>query len=234
MNLVRLGDLDAAYGPDRSLFDDSRDDTKEFDPAALARLDHLIAALKKRGIYVAVDLLSKRRFRAEDGVASFGLLPSGGGPAAFFDPTIGKLTMASAKALLGHKNPETELALGEDPALAWVTLAGETSMFDLLSNPNALPASYAKTLRELAEKSTGTTGHRFWESLESSYLKKMAVALRKDGLQAPIAGVSHWRREPEFCDAQAAPGLDLIDDRLFWAPSSVGPPRDALAALGRR
>ena len=34
----------------------------------------------------------------------------------------------------------------------------------------------------------------------------------------PIAGVSHWRREPEFCAAQAAPGLDLIDDRLFWAP----------------
>ena len=34
----------------------------------------------------------------------------------------------------------------------------------------------------------------------------------------PIAGVSHWRREPEFNAAQAAKGLDLIDDRLFWSP----------------
>ena len=75
VNLVRLGDLDTAYGPDRSLFDDARDDTKEFDPVALARLDHLIAALKKRGIYVALELASKRRFRAEDGVAVSGSAP---------------------------------------------------------------------------------------------------------------------------------------------------------------
>ena len=70
INLVRLGDLDTAYGPNRSLFDDTRDDTKEFDPVALERLDHLIAALKKRGIYVAIELPeqapvpSRRRGRA--------------------------------------------------------------------------------------------------------------------------------------------------------------------------
>ncbi len=62
-------------GLNRSLFDDTRDDTKAFDPVALARLDHLIAALKKRGIYVAVELLSKRRFRADDGVGRRGIAP---------------------------------------------------------------------------------------------------------------------------------------------------------------
>ena len=51
---------------------------------------------------MALELASKRRFRAEDGVALPGLLPSGGGPAAMFDPKIGKLALASAKALLGH------------------------------------------------------------------------------------------------------------------------------------
>jgi hypothetical protein len=219
INLVRLGDLDTAYGPDRSLFDDSRDDTKEFDPIALGRLDHLVAALKARGIYVALELASKRRFRADDGVALPGLLPSGGGPAAFFDPKIRELALASAKALLGHRNPETELALKEDPALAWVTLAGETSMFDLTDNADALPAPYAKSLRELAERTQGSAGHRFWETIESAHLKKMADALRKDELRAPLAGVSHWRRDPEFCAAQAAPGLDLIDDRLYWGPA---------------
>jgi len=40
----------------------------------------------------------------------------------------------------------------------------------------------------------------------------------------PIAGCSHWRREPEFSAAQAAPPLDLVDDRLFWtAPTFVAP-----------
>ena len=216
VNLVRLGDLDSAYGPNRSLFDDARDDTKEFDPVALARLDHMVAALKKRGIYVAVELASRRRFRADDGVALPGLHPSGGGPAAFFDPRIGELALASARALLAHENPETGLALKDDPTLAWVTLMGENSMFDLIDNPDALPAAYAKTLRELGARALGGAGHRFWESIESDHLNKMAVALRKDGLKAPVAGVSHWRREPEFCAAQAGPGLDLIDDRIYW------------------
>ena len=49
VNLVRLGDLDTPLGPDRSLIDDTRDDTKEFDPNALERLDHLIAALEVAG-----------------------------------------------------------------------------------------------------------------------------------------------------------------------------------------
>jgi hypothetical protein len=46
----------------------------------------------------------------------------------------------------------------------------------------------------------------------------MADALRKEGLRAPLAGVSHWRRETEFSSAQAAHELDLIDDRIYWTP----------------
>ena len=220
VNLVRLADLDVANGPNRSLYDDTRDDTKAFDPEALARLDHLIAACKARGIYVAIELLSKRRFRGEDGVAMPGALPAGGGPAAQFDSTIGKLTLESARALLAHVNPETGLALRDDPVLAWVTLAGEVSLFNLIETPDALPSSYAKELQSLAEKARGAPGRRFWESVESAHSKQMADALRKDGLRVPIAGVSHWRREPEFNAAQAADGLDLVDDRLFWPPSS--------------
>ena len=247
VNLVRLGDLDAAYGPNRSLFDDARDDTKEFDPKAVERLDHLIAELKKRGIYVAVELQSRRRFRVDDGVALHGLLPPGGGPAAIFDSRMGQLALESATALLGHKNVETELALKEDPALAWVTLVGETSLFDLLDNPRAMPEPYAKKLSELERRAQSTANHRFWESLESAQFKKMADTLRKDELKAPIASVSHWRREAEFCAALAGPGLDLIDDRVYWptlpwaAPEVrsmiwTAPARglDAIAAVKRR
>ena len=229
VNLVRLAELDMPLGPNRSLFDDTRDDTKAFDSEALARLDHLIAAFKARGIYVALELLSKRRFRGDDGVAVPGLLPAGGGPAAQFDPTIGKLTLQSAKALLAHVNPETGLALRDDPVLAWVTLAGEVSLFDQIDSPDALPSSYAKDLTALAEKATGGPGRRFWESVESAHSKQFADALRKDGVRVPIAGVAHWRREPEFNAAQAATGLDLIDDRLFWKFSAwVSPEKRSL------
>ena len=170
INLVRLADLDTAYGPNRSLFDDTRDDTKAFDPEALARLDHLIAALKARGIYVALELQGKRRFRSEDGVAVPGMLPAGGGPAAQFDPTIGKLALESARALLAHVNPETGLALRDDPVLAWVTLAGEVSLFNLIDTPGR-PAAALRQGAAVAgrEKPREGPGRRFWESVESAH-----------------------------------------------------------------
>ncbi len=221
INLVRLGDLDLPLGPGRSLFDDARDDTKALDSEALAHLDHAIAALKSRGIYVALELQSGRRYRVGDGVEAPGLLPDGGGPAAIIDPTLRKLSMAAARALLDHLNPETGLALREDPALAWVTLDGEISLFDQIDRPEALPSSYAKALRERGSKApAGASGKRLWEWAEAEHARQMAEELRLAGVRAPIAGGSHWRREREYAQAQAAEGLDLIDDRLYWFPSA--------------
>ena len=169
---------------------------------------------------MAVELGSNRRFREDDGVESAGLLPAGGGPAAIIDPVLDKLTLDSSLALLGHVNGETKVALRDDPALAWVTLAGEITLFDLIDRPDALPAHYAAELRKHAERTLGVAGRRFWQHVESAHWKERADALRKSGVRAPIASVSHWRREPEFVAALGAAGLDLIDDRLFWAPSS--------------
>lgn len=218
INLVRLGELDTALGPNRSLFDDSRDDTKAFDPEALSRLDHLIAELKKRGIYFAIELQSNRRFRVEDKVSNPGLLPPGGGPAALIDPTLKQLSLDAARKLLAHVNPETGLALKDDPALAWVTLAGEMSLFDQIDRADSLPVEFAKELRRIAENEPMAAGRRLWQTIESNRWHEMAESLRKDSLRAPIAGVSHWRREREFNEALAAPGLNLIDDRLYWSP----------------
>ncbi|MCA1686719.1 MAG: hypothetical protein LC745_12275, partial [Planctomycetia bacterium] len=64
----------------------------------------------------------------------------------------------------------------------------------------------------------------FWQSLDASRWTGLADLLRKDGLHAPVAGVSYWRRDHEFSEAQAAPGLDLIDDRIYWStPPWVSP-----------
>ncbi len=188
INLVRLGDLDSAYGPNRSLFDDTRDDTKAFDTEALARLDHLIAVLKARGIYVALELQSKRRFRPEDGVAASGALPAGGGPAAHFDPTMIKLSLEAAHALLTHVNPETGLPLGDDPVLAWVTLDGEVSLFNLIEAPDSIPSAHVKTLQAVAEKTSGGAGRRLWERVEVAYCQQMASAPEERRRAGPDRG----------------------------------------------
>ncbi len=217
VNLVRLGDLDASLGPGRSLFDDTRDDTKALDPESLSRLDHLLAALKRRGIAYALELQGARRFRAEDDVPSAGKLPPGGGPAAAFDHKVRALAIEGAKALLGHVNAETGLALKDDPSLAWITLAGELSLFDLTEDPDALPAEVDRVHRP-AGKRSAASHRRAWQLAEAAQWKAEAEALRAFGVKAPLAGNSHWRRETEFNAAQIAPGLDLIDDRLYWTP----------------
>ena len=109
----------------------------------------------------------------------------------------------------------------DEPALAWVTLLGEVSLFDLIDHPDdGLPGDYALALRTLAQKSPSGTGRRFWQSVEAAHYKTMVEALRSDKLRVPIAGCSHWRREPEFAASQASASLDLVDDRLFWAPTT--------------
>ena len=102
-----------------------------------------------------------------------------------FDPTIGKLALESATALLGHMNPETELALKDDPVLAWVTLAGETSLFDLIDNPDALPRPYAKKLHELAETDQGGAGPTVLGVARIGPFQEDGRRLRKDELRAP-------------------------------------------------
>ena len=48
----------------------------------------------------------------------------------------------------------------------------------------------------------------------------MVEALRKDKVRVPIAGCSHWRREPEFA---AGPGRGRR--WTWWTTASSGPPR---------
>lgn len=225
VNLVRFDDFDAPLGPRRSLFNDARDDTKAFDLVALARFDHLVAALKAKGIYIALELQSARRFRPGDEVAGGPELPPGGGPAAAFDPKIRELALEAAKALLGHVNPETGLALCDDPVLAWIVLSGELSLFDLPDDRDQLPPESAAILRELSQKSKQGSGRKFYQATESAQWTALADGLRAFGVKAPIAGCSHWRRDPnEFLAAQGGAGLDLIDDRLYWNPSPWGDP----------
>ena len=241
VNLVVVGDIDAPLGPGGSLIDDYRDDTGTIDPVALTDFDHFVAALKERGIYLAIALQGQARFRSGDNVPSGHLLPAGGGAAAAFDPAIRERTRRLAEALFSHVNPETGLALRDEPALAWVTLAGSLTLFDLIDHPDSLPKEQADALRDLM-RSDRLAGRSFWKAAESSQWSALADDLRSMGVKVPIAGSSHDRREPEFVAAQKAEGLDLIDDRLFWEmPRFASPdgrslllrPTDELGALAR-
>jgi hypothetical protein len=218
VNLVCFTELDTCFGPGRSLLDDTADDSSTLDPDALARFDHTVAAFEKRGIFLALELASGRRFRSGDGVPEGASLPQGGGPATAFDSAVGDVLIRFARALLEHVNPETGRALKDDPALAWVTIACEQSLFNLLDDPRALSESWEARLRQAGESHSAGSGARLWQALEREQWTRLAKEVRAVGLKCPLAGCSHWRREAEFVGAQTAPGLDLVDDHLFWPP----------------
>ena len=232
VNLIRLAELDTPLGPARSLFDDALDDTSALDPDALARLDHLIAAAAARGIYVAIELQAGRRFRDGDASVPGGRkLPPGGGPAAAFDPQVRALALAAADQLLNHKNPETGRTLRDEPALAWLTLAGELSLvlFDRAEVAEQEARSTLDAIQAAMRKGSVPNARRGWQGIEGNQWATLAGDLRKLGLHVPIAGGSHWKRDHDFAQAQAVAGLDLIDDRLYFSPSSwIAPDRRAM------
>ena len=211
----------APYGPNRSLFDDARDDTKEFDPVALERLDHLIAALKKRGIYVAIELQSKRRFRAGRRGCRSRSAAVRRRPRGLLRPDDRPARAGVRKGVAGPQEPGDRAGPQGRPGPGLGDACGRD--VDVRPDRQSRRVCRPRTprrLHELAEKRQGHPARRFWESLESAHLKKMADALRKDELRVPIAGVSHWRREPEFCAAQAGAGAG--PDRR---PDLLGPAR---------
>ena len=220
INLVRFDDLDAAYGPGRSLIDDGAENTWTLDAGALGRFEHLVAALKKRGVFISISLNGLRRLRAGDQVPGWQTLPPGGGAAAGFDQGVGDAIARFAESLLSHVNPETGMALKDDPMLAWVAISGERSLFDLADSPGSLVGEPHKELERQAREGSPISGRPMWQRLESRQWRRLADRLRAIGLKAPIAGCSHWRREAEFVAAQSAEGLDLIDDRLYLAPAT--------------
>ncbi len=130
VNMVRLHSLDSRY---TGLIDYRRPDSQHFDPEVLDRFDYLVAQLKKRGIYIYLDLLDYRWFRTADGVKfgdqfSHNWQGSMKG-ASIFDPRMIELQKEYATKLLTHRNPYTGLRYVDDPAVAVVEITNENSIF---------------------------------------------------------------------------------------------------------
>ncbi|MDR2674504.1 MAG: hypothetical protein LBC18_06450 [Opitutaceae bacterium] len=129
INCVRLHYFDSTYGnfmtekqagifgigdPVPNAFSaDPEQPMPRFDPAQIDRQDYLIAALKKRGIYVNINT-HVARFR--NGVC-------------FFDPLVIAAEKEYARALLTRVNPYTGLSYTNDPCVALIEINNENTVF---------------------------------------------------------------------------------------------------------
>lgn len=125
VNCVRLHFLDLEAP--RGIIAADRNDTRSFDAGQLDRLDFLISELKKRGIYVDLNLNVGRSYKAGDGVVDFDKIRWGKG-LILFDPRLIELQKEYAEKLLTHVNAYTGLEYRNDPVVALVEIANENGI----------------------------------------------------------------------------------------------------------
>ena len=100
----------------------------DIDPAPLDKLDYLFAAMKKRGLYLNIDLFTIRKFM-KDGLPDYV-------KEATNIKTIFPINDAAidswekyTRNLLTHRNPYTGLTWGEDPALIGICPVNEDPLY---------------------------------------------------------------------------------------------------------
>ncbi|MEM9881902.1 MAG: hypothetical protein AAF800_03155 [Planctomycetota bacterium] len=159
------------------------------DAFRLERLHHLVATLKAEGIYTNLSLFFPLWVgdASTIGLSGYGKKNSGGRPfaAIFFNPTFQAWYRDYLRQVLTAPNPHTGLTLAEDPAVGFVELVNEDSLFFWTFNEDAVPPAQWAILER-----------RFGAHLTEKY-GSLAAALRRwprakhdrDDASAGTAGV---------------------------------------------
>jgi hypothetical protein len=98
------------------------------DPGQVDRQDYLVAALKRRGIYVNINLHCARKMDERDGFGGEDLRPPSDNGLNNFEPRLVELQKEYARDLLTRVNPYTGLAYTNDPCVAMIEINNENAM----------------------------------------------------------------------------------------------------------
>ena len=131
-NLVRLHLIDsgALWGPKGK-------DGRVMKSKTLDRLCYLISELKKRGIYIFIDMMISMPVTSDlSEVYDIENLPGGLKYYSYADKDLKEETMKYTRALLGCYNKYTGMKLLDDPAIALIDLKNEDSLGDLGNMPS--------------------------------------------------------------------------------------------------
>ncbi len=146
-NCVRLHHMDMMPYPG-GIFADKT--LTHLDDTALDRLDYLIAALSRQGIYVDLNLHVSRRYPRPDATPAQKGLPDYDKIVDLFYPEFITAQKQYARDLLGHLNRYTGRKYAEEPAIALVEINNENTMFlwGGAQKIAALPEPFAGVLRQ--------------------------------------------------------------------------------------
>ena len=150
INCVRLHFMDTWYvnfmpKPTQAILADDTKTQRDLDPKQLEKLDYMIAAFKKRGIYVDMNLHVGRTLDERDGFPNIKDLSWANKSIGQFEPRMIELQKEYAQKLLTHVNPYTGNAYTDEPSVAMIEISNEDGLtlgyygglFDRLPEPYA-------------------------------------------------------------------------------------------------
>ena len=230
INIVRCHQLDTLWHtPNIFAFTRGKKvtTTRTLDPVSMDRLDYLLYCLKQQGIYIYMDNIVLRKFKAGDGVEHGEELFDGAKPYSIFDEKLIALQQEYCTQLWEHVNPYTGLAYKDEPAIVLTEIANECDLFAPKGRGWAVSPYYEAKFRELFRDWLREKGEAYdWENCEffckdepllrfkmeltERYLNRMYAYLRKIGVRIPIAGTNWTHGAPgslpphkamDFCDS---------------------------------
>ena len=243
-NVARMHHMDAPWSVP-NIFGNKENSTRSLDPEMLDRFDYFVSALKKRGIYIYLDLLVHRQFKEGDGVIA---VPqeNGAKQVGHFDRTLIDLQKEFAKQMITHTNKYTGLSYANEPAVMGSIITNESTMF-FYFNGDVMNKQYREGLQKRFEAFTGkpelklavfdfnygTYGGmntlqgnpeeveqtiKFYKKLEYEYYEELGAYIKNDlGAKFPVAGTNFPLPQTTYQEVNAtAKGLDFVATNNYW------------------
>lgn len=222
INIVRLHQLDAEWAtPNIFQFTkgENKSNTMSFDPESMDRLDYLIYCLRQEGIYIYMDLLSRRIFKTGDGIEEAAKLHNNytqgaAKPYSTFNRKMIELQKKYSYDLFSHINPYTKLAYKDDPAISVVGITNENDVFSRKVTMEPYRTEFEELFRGWAAKENLRIGQGnvdfdpsdkyirdFLIDMTRDYYQEMIGHMRELGVKIPIMG-NNWSKGTAHLYAQ--------------------------------
>jgi len=237
INMVRLHQLDAEFHtPNIFSFTKGakRARNGSLDSESVDRLDYLIYCLKKEGIYIYMDMLTYRKFYADEmHIESNVEMRAACKPSCCFSDRLIELQKEFCDKFWSHENPYTKLKNCDDPVFAMAEIVNESGLF--ATYQNQFPAhmtpwhteeflnKFDKWLKECKSDKKASdfdlydyedeTILSFKIYLQEKYFGEMKEHLKKCGVKIPVTG-TNWTQTPANIKTQGE--MDYLDSHSYY------------------
>ncbi len=216
-NIIRLHHYDRAVVARRNRTSTS------LDPAMIDKMDYLLAACKKRGIYVTLDLFVYRRLEKgeipefpdhEVDVQEFKAL-------AFVNENAMKNFETFSANLMNHVNPYTRLAWKDDPVIVTISLINEDTLSANYNRYVFIRKIYDQKFEEyvkikrlkLNEGNRRRYFEQFLNEIYSRGYRRMSKFLRSIGVKALLTDQNHITN---ISTTALRDQQDFVDNHFYW------------------